>query len=98
MLTAQQVENWRKVLLGMIGPIALLLPASEIQRLKDAMQRDIDQEGERLSQQRPRIHTGDHYHQRSPVVIEDSSDTKKDSKGFMSIGDLLNIQKDKEDK
>ena len=38
-LTPEQVENWRNVLLGMIGPAALILPADKIQAIRDNMQR-----------------------------------------------------------
>jgi hypothetical protein len=41
-LSPEQVENWRKVLCGMIGPAAFILPAEEIQALKDKMQGNVD--------------------------------------------------------
>ena len=37
-LTETQVENWRNLLLGMIGPYARIMPASEIQSMRDNMQ------------------------------------------------------------
>jgi predicted DNA-binding transcriptional regulator len=40
-LTDQQVENWRRVLVGMIGPYALITPREEIQKLRDKMQNDV---------------------------------------------------------
>ena len=38
MLTDEQVENWRKVLLGMIGVRALRMTKEEIQAYRDWMQ------------------------------------------------------------
>lgn len=38
-MTAQQIENMRKVLFGMIGPAALILPDSEIVAFRDDLQR-----------------------------------------------------------
>lgn len=38
-LTEQQVKNWRKVLaMGPIGAYALIMPVSEIERMKDLFQ------------------------------------------------------------
>lgn len=39
-LSAEQVENWRRVLCGMIGPYALLIPVKEIQAIRDKMQEE----------------------------------------------------------
>jgi hypothetical protein len=41
-LTDEQIENWRKVLLGMFGPYALLMSKEQIQAYRDKMQKDID--------------------------------------------------------
>ena len=41
-LTEEQIDNWRKALLPMLGPYALIAPAEEIQRLRDKMQDKID--------------------------------------------------------
>lgn len=37
-LTDEQIENWRRVLVNMFGPYALLMPKEEIQRHRDKMQ------------------------------------------------------------
>jgi hypothetical protein len=41
-LTPQQIENWRTVLLGIIGPAAVVLPAEYIQAYRDRMQEIAD--------------------------------------------------------
>jgi hypothetical protein len=37
-LTPEQIENWRNVLLGMIGPYALIMPAEQVQAMRDKFQ------------------------------------------------------------
>ena len=37
-LTAKQLDNWRQVLLTMLGPYALIAPDEQIQRFRDRMQ------------------------------------------------------------
>ena len=37
-LTPEQVENWRNVLLGMIGPYALIMPGEQVQAICDSFQ------------------------------------------------------------
>jgi len=47
-LTPEQIENWRKILVGMIGPYALLMSDEEIEILRNKMQARIDRmEGRR---------------------------------------------------
>ena len=41
---AQQLDNWRNMLVGMIGPYALLMSESDIQAYKDKMQRALANE------------------------------------------------------
>lgn len=41
-LTAEQVENWRNVLVHSLGPIALMLPEEEIQAIRDQIQSCVD--------------------------------------------------------
>lgn len=41
-LTDEQIENWRRVLCGMLGPYALIMPKEQVQRLRDKMQRDLN--------------------------------------------------------
>jgi hypothetical protein len=36
-LTDAQVENWRKMLAGMIGPRALIMPREEVERHRQAI-------------------------------------------------------------
>lgn len=42
-LTPAQVENWRKTLCGMIGPYALIMPVSEVQKMRDHFQKIADE-------------------------------------------------------
>ncbi len=37
-LTDEQVENWRRILCGMLGPYALIAPRGQIQAFRDKMQ------------------------------------------------------------
>jgi hypothetical protein len=37
-LTPEQIKNWRKVLCGMVGPYALIMPDEEVQKFRDKMQ------------------------------------------------------------
>ena len=37
-LTPEQIKNWRSVLLGMLGPYALLMPDEDVQKMRDNMQ------------------------------------------------------------
>ena len=41
-LTDKQIENWRRVLVTMIGPYALIIPREQIQHIRDRMKSDID--------------------------------------------------------
>lgn len=43
-LTSEQIKNWRTVLCGQIGPYALMMPDEEVQRLKDKMQSNLDEQ------------------------------------------------------
>ena len=42
-LIDKQIENWRNVLLGMIGPYALIMPKEEIEKLADTFQKRMDE-------------------------------------------------------
>lgn len=46
-LTLEQIENWRTILIGIVGPYALLMTAEEIQKFHDGMQQYIDNEKEK---------------------------------------------------
>lgn len=43
-LTKEQVDNWRKVLCGMIGPYAMIMSENEIQLMRDNFQGIADKE------------------------------------------------------
>jgi hypothetical protein len=43
-LTPEQIKNWRNILLGMIGPYALLMPDEEVQQIRDIMQANLSEE------------------------------------------------------
>ena len=43
-LTKEQITNWRKVLCGMIGPYAMIMPENEIQLMRDNFQGIADEE------------------------------------------------------
>lgn len=43
-LNAEQIKNWRNVLLGMIGPWALMMPDEDVQMMRDEMQRRLGDE------------------------------------------------------
>ena len=41
-LTPEQIENWRAVLCGIIGPYAVMMTNEQIQAFRDEMQANID--------------------------------------------------------
>ena len=41
-LTPEQIKNWRKILAGMVGPYAFLMPDEEVQAIRDRMQARLD--------------------------------------------------------
>ena len=43
-LSSEQIKNWRKVLVLTLGPYALIMPDEEVQRFRDKMQDESDQE------------------------------------------------------
>jgi hypothetical protein len=43
LLTDEQIENWRKVMMMQFGPIALILPKEEIQLFRDRLQKAVDE-------------------------------------------------------
>ena len=47
-LTPEQIQNWRMVLCGMIGPFALIMPAEMIQAYKDKLQDQVDNADEEM--------------------------------------------------
>ena len=38
-MTPEQVKNWRRILFEQLGPWALIMPVSEIEAVRDRMQR-----------------------------------------------------------
>ena len=47
-LTDEQVENWRNILLTMVGSYALVMPRKEVVKLKKRFQEIADEEGEKM--------------------------------------------------
>jgi len=43
-LTPEQIKNWRTAMVGMLGPYALICSDEDVQRLRDDMQRQLDEE------------------------------------------------------
>ena len=43
-LTPEQIKNWRNTLVGVIGPYALIMPDEEVQKIRDEMQSNLDEE------------------------------------------------------
>lgn len=41
-LTPEQVENWRKILCGMLGPYALIMSVEDIHKMRDKFQNKIN--------------------------------------------------------
>jgi len=44
-LSPEQIETWRDLLCGLLGPYALIAPVEEIQRLRDKFQEKLDRRG-----------------------------------------------------
>lgn len=38
LLTPEQIQNWRRVMVGMLGPYALIMSDEDVQRMRDKMQ------------------------------------------------------------
>ena len=47
-LTAEQIENWRVVLISLLGPYALLMSDAEIQEFHDKFQEGLDEVTEEI--------------------------------------------------
>ncbi len=41
-MTPEQIQNWRTMLVGMIGPYALIMPDEEIQKFRDKLQAKVN--------------------------------------------------------
>lgn len=41
-LTPEQVENWRRVLSGMVGPYAWIMPVDQVQAMRDKFQEQVN--------------------------------------------------------
>jgi hypothetical protein len=41
-VTEVQIKNWRTVLVGIVGPYALIMPESEIEKFRDKLQNNIN--------------------------------------------------------
>lgn len=44
-LTDEQVKNWRNVLLGIIGPYALIMPKEDVKKMAEKFQEEINKHG-----------------------------------------------------
>lgn len=42
LMTPEQIENWRRVLCGMFGPYALIMPIEDIYKMRDKFQGHIN--------------------------------------------------------
>ena len=49
-LTPAQIENWRNVLFGMLGPYALIMSEDKIHQFRDKYQREADNLEESLAE------------------------------------------------
>lgn len=50
-MTEDQIKNWRKILTGMFGAYALIMPESEIIIFKNKLQEDIDKDMDKDEQE-----------------------------------------------
>jgi len=50
LLTDEQIESWRNVLVGILGPYALIMPEREVQAIRNYLQRKADQLQEQVNQ------------------------------------------------
>ena len=41
-LTAEQIQNWRRMLISTLGPYALIMPDAEVQKYRDRMQEHVN--------------------------------------------------------
>jgi len=41
-MTPEQIQNWRKVLVGIIGPYALIMPDEQVHKFRDRFQTKIN--------------------------------------------------------
>lgn len=53
-MTDEQIENWRKMLLGLLGPYALVMPREKVVAFRDKYQGDIN----KIEEMRPVNKTG----------------------------------------
>lgn len=56
-LSEEQIKNWRRVLIGMFGPYALLMPKEQIQLFRDRLQGGLTQDA--LDPATPLVHGPD---------------------------------------
>jgi hypothetical protein len=43
-MTAEQIANFRKALVGILGPYALMMPDADVVKMRDNFQRKLDTE------------------------------------------------------
>jgi hypothetical protein len=41
-LTEEQIKNWRKMLCGILGPYALIMPVEDIEKMRYKIQEQVD--------------------------------------------------------
>ena len=41
-MTPEQIQNWRKVLVGMLGPYALIMPEADVEKFRDKFQEHVE--------------------------------------------------------
>jgi predicted DNA-binding transcriptional regulator len=51
-LSNEQVENWRRVLCGILGPYALIMPKEQIQKFRDKMQERVNKLEEEMKEEK----------------------------------------------
>lgn len=48
-LTESQIQNWRNMLLGQIGPYVNIMPVEEIEQIRKNLQRHVDEDKDSVS-------------------------------------------------
>jgi len=49
-MTPEQIKNFRTVLIGTLGPYAILMPDSEVEKMRDRFQEKIAEEERRIEE------------------------------------------------
>ena len=61
-MTEEQIQNWRKILSGMVGPYAFIMPVKEIEALRDKLEAKANEDafGCQISQEAGDLCTVEH--------------------------------------